>query len=79
MPNSLKRGATSYLVGLLRVAHNANCVRLATITSTSHDHLSRALKSGVSKSLCAVTTVLFKTLEKISEGYLIVDDTTVNK
>jgi len=73
------KGTASYLVGLLRVAHNANCVRLATITNISHDGLSRVLKSAVSKSLLQVTRTLFKTLEKISVGYLIIDDTTINK
>src|SRR3989338_3779017 len=79
MSTSFKKGTASYLVGLLRVAHNANCVRLAASTNTSHDHLSRVLKSAVSKSLFQVTKTLFKTLEKISVGYLIVDDTTINK
>lgn len=73
------KSTASYLVGLLRVAHNANCVRLATITHTSHDRLSRVLKSSVSRSLFQATKTLFKTLEKISVGYLIIDDTTINK
>lgn len=73
------KAAASYLVGLLRVARNANCVRLATITHISHDRLSRVLKSAVSQSLLQVTKTLFKTLEKISVGYLIIDDTTINK
>jgi len=68
-----------YLIGLLRVAHNANCVRLAVITHTSHDGLSRVLKRAVSPVLFQVTKTLFKTLEKISVGYLIIDDTTINK
>ncbi len=79
MSNLVYEGATSYLVGLLRVAHNANCVRLAAITNISHDRLSRVLKSAVSSSLFQVTKTLFKTLEKISVGYLIIDDTTINK
>lgn len=73
------KATASYLVGLLRVAHNANCVRLATMTHISHDRLSRVLKSTVSQSLLQVAKTLFKTLEKISVGYLIIDDTTINK
>lgn len=79
MSCSFNKGAMSYLVGLLRVAHNANCVRLATITNSSHDGLSRVLKQAVSPLLFQVTKTLFKTLEKISVGYLIIDDTTINK
>lgn len=79
MPSSLNKGTTSYLVGLLRVAHNANCVRLATITNSSHDGLSRVLNRAVYPLLFQVTKTLFKTLEKISTGYLIIDDTTANK
>lgn len=74
-----KEAAASYLVGLLRVAHNANCVRLAASVNISHDHLSRVLKSAVSQSLLQVTKALFKTLEKISVGYLVIDDTIINK
>lgn len=79
MSCSFNKGATNYLVGLLRVAHNANCVRLAALTNASHDGLSRVLKQAVSPLLFQATKTLFKTLEKISVGYLIIDDTTINK
>ena len=79
MSTFLKKATASYLVGLLRVAHRANCIRLATITNASHDSLSRVLKSAVSQPLFQVVKTLFKTLEKISVGYLIIDDTTINK
>lgn len=79
MTSSFNKGTMSYLIGILRVAHNANCVRLAAITNTSHDGLSRVLKRAVSPVLFQVTKTLFKTLEKISVGYLIIDDTTINK
>jgi putative transposase len=73
------RGTRLYLVGLLAVAQNANCVRIATITNSSHDALSRVLKGVVEKSLHALILLTFKTLEKVSVGYLIIDDTTINK
>jgi putative transposase len=79
MTTHLWRGTRLYLVGLLACAQNANCVRIATITNSSHDALSRVLKGVVEKSLHALILSTFKTLEKVSIGYLIIDDTTINK
>jgi hypothetical protein len=79
MTNFFNKKAMLYIIALLRVAHNANCVRLATIINTSHDGLSRVLKRETPPLLLEVVKTLFKTLEKISVGYLIIDDTTINK
>lgn len=73
------QGARAYVAGLLRVVHNANCVRLGNVLGVSHDYLSRVLKTSGGCVFALVSTVVLKTLEKFRDGVLIIDDTTINK
>jgi hypothetical protein len=79
MPHIHTRKVTTYVVGLLCVAQNSNCSRLAHITNRSPDALSRILQSVARLSIQTILATIVRTLEKISEGYFIIDDTTVNK
>ena len=79
MDKILISGVRSYLIGLLSVVHNANCVRLALRVKTSHDRLSRVLKTSGGRVLALVSSLILKTLENFSKGVLIIDDTTITK
>jgi putative transposase len=79
MSNSFRAGARAYVTGLLVRLHNANCVRLAARVGVSHDLLSRVLKNERGRVFSHVSTLILKTLGKISGGSLIIDDTTITK
>jgi putative transposase len=79
MSASFRAGARAYVTGLLVRLHNANCVRLAASVGVSHDFLSRVLKNERGRVFSHVSTLILKTLGKISGGSLIIDDTTITK
>ena len=79
MTSSFAAGARAYVTGLLVRMHNANCVRLAASVGVSHDFLSRVLKNEHGRVFSHVSTLILKTLGKISGGSLIIDDTTITK
>ena len=79
MTSSFAAGARAYVTGILVRVHNANCVRLATSVGVSHDLLSRVLKKEHGRVFSHVSTLILKTLGKISDGSLIIDDTTITK
>ena len=72
MDKILISGVRSYLIGLLSVVHNANCVRLALRVKTSHDRLSRVLKTSGGRVLALVSSLILKTLENFSNCRLAV-------
>lgn len=75
----LPKSVFDYLKGLLCVFENANCVSLAKISECSHDSLSRVLNRQKSCWQTLLQDFTLRTFEKPRGGYLIIDDTVINK
>jgi hypothetical protein len=68
-----------YIIGILITPGRLNCVRLAERLSVSHDALTRVLKMKRVRWQALLTQIILRTLGRLSDGYLCIDDTTINK
>lgn len=76
MPSKIK----PYLHGLLCVLESANCAALARVVKNiSHDRLSRILKDKKLEWQTLLSGLVSRTSGKLQGGYLIVDDTVIDK
>lgn len=76
---TLPKNAVNYLMGLMCVFENANCVSLAKVAKCSHDSLTRVLQD---EKFCWQTLLqnfVLRTFDKLQDGYLIIDDTVISK
>lgn len=69
-----------YLKGLLAVCETANCVGMSRVAgSASHDRLSRILNDRGLKWQTLLLSLVLRIIGKLSDGFLIIDDTVVDK
>jgi len=69
-----------YLRGLLIAVEPANCVSLArALKNVSHDRLSRILKDKMFGWQTLLHAFVLGTFGKLQGGYLVIDDTVINK
>lgn len=70
----------AYVEGLLTVAEAATCTAIARLMKTaSHDSLSRILKDPKFKWQTLLRTLALRIFGKLSDGWLIIDDTVIDK
>src|SRR3990167_8809745 len=69
----------TYVKGLLAVSEHATCAALARVVSGSHDSLSRILSDERLEWKTLLSSFILKILGKLDEGYLMIDDTVINK
>lgn len=76
MPSIIK----PYLAGLLCALESSTCTALARVVeNASHDRLSRILKNKKLDWQTLLSTLALKTLGKLENGWLILDDTVLDK
>ena len=76
MPSLIK----PYLTGLFCAAESATCTALARVVDhASHDRLSRILKDKRLEWQTLLSNLALKTLGKLDRGWLILDDTVLDK
>ncbi len=76
MPSSIK----PYLTGLFCVLESSTCTALARVVEhASHDRLSRILKDKRLEWQTLLSSLALKTLGKCQNGWLILDDTVLDK
>ncbi len=68
-----------YVKGLLAVSETATCTALSRVVRRSHDSLTRILTDCKLEWQTLLSSVIRKILGKLSEGYLMIDDTVINK
>ncbi len=68
-----------YLKGLMCVFENANCESLARIVISCHDGLSKVLNNQKFGWQILLQNFCQRTFGKLSNGWLIIDDTVINK
>lgn len=69
-----------YVKGLLAIAEQATCTAIARlIKETSHDSLSRILKDPKFRWQTLLRTLALRIFGKLSDGWLIIDDTVIDK
>lgn len=69
----------TYVKGLLVVSERATCTAMARVTRKSHDSLSRILTDTRLEWQTLLSSLLRKILGKLDDGYLMIDDTVINK
>jgi len=69
----------AYVKGLLVVSETATCVSIARVVKRSHDSLSRILKDRKLEWQTLLSSFILKILGKLDDGYLMIDDTVINK
>jgi putative transposase len=79
MRTTEEKGVLGYVQGLLIRIGRANCVQLAQRTMYSHDRLSRILGATSIDWEAILWKTATRILDTINEGYLIVDETTIDK
>lgn len=75
----LPPAALKYLKGLMCVFENANCVSLSKVSCCSHDCLARVLNQSKLSWQILLQSLVLRTFGKLQRGYLIIDDTVINK
>lgn len=76
---SLPKNAVLYIKGLICCFENANCSSLARIVQCSHDSLTRILNERKLAWQILLTSFALRIFGKLQGGYLIIDDTVINK
>ncbi len=69
----------SYIKGLLIVSETATCTSISRVVGRSHDNLSRILRDTKLEWKTLLSSFIRKILGKLSNGYLMIDDTVINK
>ncbi len=69
----------TYVKGLLAVSEAATCTALSRVVSASHDSLTRILQDAKLVWQILLSSFVRKILGKLSDGYLVIDDTVINK
>lgn len=69
----------TYVKGLLAVSETATCTSIARVVSRSHDSLARILQDTKLEWQTLLSSFIRKILGKLSDGYLMIDDTVINK
>lgn len=69
----------SYVKGLLMVSETATCTSIARVVRQSHDSLARILQDTKLEWQTLLSSFIRKILGKLSDGYLMIDDTVINK
>src|SRR6266498_582330 len=76
----MSQSILSYVEGLLSVSEPANCISLAcAVKGISHDRLSRILNDVKLEWQTLLQAVILRIAGKLQGGYLILDDTVINK
>jgi putative transposase len=71
--------ALGYIQGLVSCIGRANCVKLAQHVGVSHDRLTKLLNTTNIDWTSVLTSVMFRIFGSIVGGYLIIDETTIDK
>lgn len=69
----------TYIKGLLIVSETATCTAISRVVGRSHDNLSRILQDTKLEWQTLLSSFIRKILGKLSNGYLMIDDTVINK
>lgn len=69
----------TYVKGLLTVSETATCMSIARVVHRSHDSLTRILQDTKLEWQTLLSSFIRKILGKLSDGYLMIDDTVINK
>lgn len=69
----------TYIKGLLAVSETATCVAMSRVINRSHDSLARILQDTKLEWQTLLSSFIRKILGKLSGGYLMIDDTVINK
>lgn len=69
----------AYVKGLLAVSETATCTSIARVIQQSHDSLARILQDTKLEWQTLLSSFIRKILGKLSDGYLVIDDTVINK
>jgi putative transposase len=79
MSESNKSRALGYIQGLLTRIGRANCTNLVKRVGGSHDRFTKLLNTSGIDWMSVLMSVMFRTFGSIKGGYLIIDETTINK
>lgn len=69
----------AYIKGLLVVSETATCTSIARVVEQSHDSLARIIQDTRLEWQTLLSSFIRKILGKLSDGYLMIDDTVINK
>lgn len=69
----------TYIKGLLVVSEAATCTAISRVVNASHDSLTRILQDTKLEWQTLLSSFIRKILGKLSGGYLMIDDTVINK
>lgn len=69
----------TYVKGLLAVSEAATCTAMSRIVVASHDSLTRILQDTKLEWQILLSSFVRKILGKLSDGYVMIDDTVINK
>lgn len=69
----------AYVKGLLTVSETATCTSIARVVQQSHDSLARIFQDTKLEWPTLLSSFIRKILGKLSDGYLMIDDTVINK
>ena len=69
----------TYVKGLLTVSESATCTALSRVVGRSHDSLTRIIQDTKLEWQILLSSCIRKILGKLSDGYLMIDDTVINK
>lgn len=69
----------TYVKGLLAVSEAATCTAMSRVVVASHDSLTRILQDTKLEWQILLSSFVRKILGKLSDGYVMIDDTVINK